>query len=334
MSEPLTYPPLGSEAEKIRPALELYDIEIHPVNEAVNTLSWIKDHPGIKSFNFKNIHGQNRNFTYEVNNQIRFTSANTNHKLPEHIVPVFDEKLGRLVIAKSGFKGWWSEVVNESQEAHITGADAHPGIVAIHGLAANKEGSLYIIMEYLPNGSMEEWIQSTHTLKSIGRVVNKISDALHHVHTKRKVAFLDMKPLNIGFDSEWNPKLIDFGISQKLDQDGKAPNPLSITPLYAAPEQSDIEELTVQTDIYSFAATIFSIFTSATESTDTKNLREIFEDDAYATIPFREEYDRVLNDKQKSELTKVIRKALSKNPEERQKTVLEFNQEFQQALKK
>ena len=51
-------------------------------------------------------------------------------------------------------------------------------------------------------------------------MVHGIAQGLHYLHEQR-VVHLDLKPDNILFDSDMNPRISDFDIAKKLGLDGE-----------------------------------------------------------------------------------------------------------------
>ena len=321
-------------------ALELYEIMVEPINVApgdpqVNTFRWIKNNPGIQVSSVPQGDESQKFRKYQHAERVRYRQIeNSPGALPSHIILMEDLVTGRTVVAKNHTKSvgsGWSMWSDPSGEAHWQGIDHHPYIADVYGLAADKENGLFVIMEYLPNGTLEEWLAETHPVEEIAGVANKLSSALEHVHTKRRLIYQDLKPLNVGFDEYWNPKLLDFELAEPIKSDGTAITHQA-TPAYEAPEQKELEPVSIQTDVYRIGATLFSIFIDRFDYFDDQEKRKVFENSPDALIPFKEKYREILSVGQQQKISAVVRKALSKQKEDRHQTVAEFNSEFQSAL--
>jgi serine/threonine protein kinase len=321
---------------------DLYDLEISPLKEdpsiPVNSFKWIRQNPGAKVLTVESDDGEIRHYTHGPREgEARYKYVmNPPHKLPKHVVLMTDTKMERQVIAKASTKsigGTWMEFGSIVPEAHNAAVSPHDNIAIIHDLATDGR-ELFMITEYLPNGTLAEWLKDNHNLKEISNIVKGISDGLEHINTVRKLVYADMKPLNIGFDEEWRPKIIDFELAVKIDEDGHASGNGKKSEYFAAPEQFlENQSLSVKTDVYSLAATVFAIFIDGDiPGMDVKELREMFTKDQESPVPLRHEYNKLLSTKQKYSISKVLHKALQENLNDRYSSVKEFNEHFQAAL--
>lgn len=105
---------------------------------------------------------------------------------------------------------------------------------------SNKEIIYYQILEYANNGELKDYINdnSSRIPENISaRLFSKIVKAVKYLH-ENNIAHCDLKPENILLDSNFNPKINDFGFSQEFD--GKNGNYLlhqrSGTPIYSSPD--------------------------------------------------------------------------------------------------
>lgn len=126
----------------------------------------------------------------------------------------------------------------------------------------------YYSMEFLPSGSLDDYIESKHGLsekESIGFAL-QICNALSFMH-QNKMLHLDLKPKNIMMGTNGSLKLIDFGLSKQYNRNGEPESSTSVglgTPGYAPLEQAsyrDGNDFPVTMDVYALGATLFKMLT-------------------------------------------------------------------------
>src|SRR5260370_10284761 len=124
------------------------------------------------------------------------------------------------------------------QEARFLEELAHPHILPILDVGIFEKKIPYLVVEYCPNGSLKQSLQSQQAhplpLEEALDIITKIGQALHHAHQHR-VVHRDLKPANILFNARGEAVLTDFGIAVLLESPTFI-NPYG-TPAYMAPEQ-------------------------------------------------------------------------------------------------
>ena len=152
---------------------------------------------------------------------------------------------------------------------------SHPGIVAVHDqgvvgeAAARASGgalaaeSPYLVMEYMPRGSLEPW-SLAQGWPFVQVVAAATLAALGHAHA-RGVVHCDLKPANVMLAGaeEVAIKLTDFGVAHALAPDGEVEDgPRSAgTPAYMAPEQllGQWRDFGPWTDLYALGCTLWEL---------------------------------------------------------------------------
>jgi WD40 repeat protein/serine/threonine protein kinase len=149
-------------------------------------------------------------------------------------------------------------------EAQLVARIEHPYIVPLYDYWRDPEGA-YLVMRYLRGGSLRTLLQSGPLpIVQFDRLMEQIGGALAAAH-RRGVVHRDLKPANILLDEDGNTYLADFGIAKDI---GKQVSPFQTdqhavvgSPAYLAPEQVKAEEITPQTDLYSFGVLVYEILT-------------------------------------------------------------------------
>lgn len=141
----------------------------------------------------------------------------------------------------------------------------HKGIIKVIEVF-EENGTAYYAMEYIAGQSLFEILkQRRFTLDESLKIIEKVSKALAHIHSKRML-HLDIKPMNIMMrSSDKEPIIIDFGISKTYDAQGN-PNTTFLpaaSPGYSPAEQfeGEVNSFAPQLDIYSLGATLYSLIT-------------------------------------------------------------------------
>jgi len=172
-----------------------------------------------------------------------------------------------LCVAKTFKKDYFSkpELIDRFvREAKIwVGLGAHINIVKALNVY-HIEGRPFIIMEYIPGGSLEALIRNKRpTVEQALSIGIQICNGMAYVHETAGVIHCDLKPANIMIDANSLIKVTDFGLAAVIRDwvVGKAEKAGGVgTFPYMAPEQF-IPEGSVQfsTDIYALGVILFRL---------------------------------------------------------------------------
>lgn len=151
------------------------------------------------------------------------------------------------------------------QEARIAAALEHPNVVTIYGLRIDNK-RIYMILEYLPGGSLKDMLDRqgklsvAHTVK----LVSGVCEGLARLHSKG-IVHRDVKAENILLTADNRPKITDFGIAHVpqaagglgLTQAGFQPS----TVIFSSPEQFRGEKLDARSDVYQVGELLYHLLT-------------------------------------------------------------------------
>jgi serine/threonine protein kinase len=207
------------------------------------------------------------------------------------------------------------------EEARLLEKLKHPRILPIIDVGIHK-GSLYIVTEYAPGGSLHDLLQRLYphhlTIEEAIIILTQIGEALDFAH-QQNIIHCDLKPANILFNTSGKAVIADFGNALVLaSKNFVLTSTVTGTLAYMAPErfQGVIHKAS---DLYSLGCIAYQLFTGAT--------------------PFHAQNDTALRDKHLYEkpvsptrmnpqlptyIEQAVLKAMAKNPAERYRDVLSF----------
>jgi serine/threonine protein kinase len=143
------------------------------------------------------------------------------------------------------------------REARACARLNHTNIIHIYTFD-EWEGQRYLVMELADHGSLDARIDKLRLIPEL-QVLDigiKIASALD-MALKYDLLHRDIKPGNILFNADHEPKLVDFGLARKADAEQEAGDMIWGTPYYVAPEKIKREPETFLSDMYSLGATLY-----------------------------------------------------------------------------
>ncbi len=147
-------------------------------------------------------------------------------------------------------------------DAKATMRLAHDHIVRTHNVFSERD-NYYIVMEYMPGGSLEAQLQARGNLPVLEavRVAAEVCNGLSYAH-ERGVVHCDLKPANILFTAMGSAKVADFGIAhisgETLTRTWMTPAGFVAGTLpYMSPEQADGTRNDPRIDIYALGAVLY-----------------------------------------------------------------------------
>jgi serine/threonine protein kinase len=135
-----------------------------------------------------------------------------------------------------------------------------------------------IFAEFVNGGSLADWIRSRklyagtkeEVLERILTIAIQFAWGLKAAHEKG-IVHQDVKPANVLMTASGTPKITDFGLAKarSLTAEDLATEPHEksilvtsggLTPAYCSPEQAARQRLSLKTDLWSWAITVFEMF--------------------------------------------------------------------------
>ncbi len=176
-----------------------------------------------------------------------------------------DLRLDRTVAVKI-LKPQWAKdpeaLERFHREARTAAKLTHPNIVQVFD--AGVEGNVpFLVMEYLPEPNLKQIIADYAPLppRKVLQVAICCCQALAEIH-RHGLVHGDVKPQNILFTSQGEPKLSDFGIATAVGQTDQGTTGMVMgTAYYISPEQAQGRVMSPQSDLYSLGCVIYECLT-------------------------------------------------------------------------
>ena len=161
-------------------------------------------------------------------------------------------------------------------EASLAGKLSHPHLVAIYDAVSDEDGS-YLVMEYVPGGTLEPHTLPAQllTISSIVEIIFKCCKALDYAH-RHGIIHRDIKPANILLAGEADIKISDFGAALSVTAETTQVSGIG-SPAYMSPEQLQEMTLNHQTDIFSLGVVMYQLLTGALPFKATNNYSMVYQ---------------------------------------------------------
>ena len=220
-------------------------------------------------------------------------------------------------------------IINQNnfyQEAQVLKASEHPNIVKVNDTGNLDDGRVYVSMEYLPHGSLEDEAQGAYLpLSRAKKLMIDVLRGLAHAHSIN-VVHRDIKPANILIGNSGEGQLSDFCLA--------LPNIQSLSMnqlkkyqyvLHLAPEVRKIQDYTFLSDIYACGVTLYRLVNGDSQ------LPQISPQEAHR-LARRGEFPprNMYRDFIPQSLRRLINKSLSVDPDNRYKTAEDMRHALEQ----
>ena len=221
------------------------------------------------------------------------------------------------------------------EEARLMALLDHPNIVPVHDLVVEESKAAYFAMKLVRGRTLEAIVENqsaqdldARSLHDLLSVFMKVCDALAFAHSRR-IIHCDIKPANIMVGEFGEVYLMDWGIASRLSESGEptgSPPRRSLrgTPAFMSPEQAEgrFAAVTERTDVFGLGTVLYFILTG----------RAPFEGKTSTQALARAKSGHYTNPEEAAKappppgLVRIVRKALSHDPQQRYASVNELRQ--------
>jgi len=155
------------------------------------------------------------------------------------------------------------------REARIASRLNHPNICAVYDVSEDS-GQTYIAMEYVEGRSLTAKVRPGGLpIDKALRLAIQISEGLAHAHAQ-KIIHRDIKSNNVIVTPDWQAKILDFGLAQRIETTdaGKVSSSglsfeiggqLAGTLAYMAPEILHGEVASIQSDLWALGILLYEM---------------------------------------------------------------------------
>ncbi|MFZ0731893.1 MAG: protein kinase [Candidatus Sulfotelmatobacter sp.] len=219
------------------------------------------------------------------------------------------------------------------KECEVLKSMSHPNIVEIFDIGEFEDGGTrkpFFVMPLLPGQALDVLIKTSSHRLTVERVVDIISQTCRGLQAahERGLIHRDLKPSNIFVMQDDSVKIIDFGVAHVVDSRTRSSGFQKGTLLYMAPEQIQFKPVSPQSDIFSLGVVCYEALTRR------QPFRGASEEEITTAIlktipPPASEINPAVNQL----ISRVVHKAMAKQPWHRFDNARDFGDALQKALR-
>ncbi|NRB39958.1 MAG: serine/threonine protein kinase [Pseudomonadales bacterium] len=216
------------------------------------------------------------------------------------------------------------------REAEAAGRLSHPAIVTVYDIGEEHDMA-FIAMDFVKGQPLSRFSHAENLLPpaTVFQLISEVADALDYAH-RQKIVHRDIKPSNLMYNPETGIiKVTDFGIARLTDDSCTKTGDIFGSPVYMSPEQLSGKKVSGQADIYSLGVTFYQLLTGQPPFTG-DSLPEL----TYQILNRKPKSPRQIRQELPASATRIINKAMHKDPTKRFVDAGEMGQAIRKAMLK
>ncbi|MGA9119412.1 MAG: serine/threonine-protein kinase, partial [Bacteroidota bacterium] len=234
-----------------------------------------------------------------------------------------DTKLDRLVALKFLLPSVTSDHAAKQrfvQEAKAASTLQHPNVCVVYDIDETPDAQTFISMEYLESETLEEIIRRGALKIELAldlsiQIAQGLAEAHHHGIVHR-----DIKPANVLLTKRGVAKIVDFGLAKLATQTALTrPGSAMGTVAYMSPEQATGSPVDERTDIWSLGVVLYEMITGRRPFAGEYDNAVL-----YSVLNVQPEPISALRTGVPTDLDRIVRRCLAKDPRERYQHVDEL----------
>jgi serine/threonine-protein kinase len=214
------------------------------------------------------------------------------------------------------------------REAEAAGRLSHNSIVTVYDVG-EEEGFAFIAMDYVNGEPLSNFTQpdSLLPIAEVYRIMQQVAEALDYAH-QQNIVHRDIKPGNIMYNRETRQlKITDFGIARITDSVKTRTGSFMGSPSYMSPEQISGAHVDGRADLYALGVSFYQLLTGQLP----------FTADSLAGLAYKITHDkhkpvRDIRPELPGSATRIVNKALKKDPQKRYASGAEMASAFSRGL--
>jgi TolB-like protein/Flp pilus assembly protein TadD len=212
----------------------------------------------------------------------------------------------------------------------------HPNITRLLDAGTTTDALPYFVMEFIEGTPITRFVQRENLdLRGRLKLFLKTCSAVDLAH-RHHIIHRDIKPTNVLVNQDGEPKLLDFGIAKLLgaesDDEITAAAEQRLTPVYASPEQTIGQQVTISSDIYSLGALLYELLAGKPPSRGSNGKLSHNEASGYQVEP-QLPSEAITDPKTKillqGQLDRIVAKAMQRDPARRYFSAADLSQDIE-----